>query len=301
MPLTQYTNWDHVPDHLRTKTRLGKDGLRPARGQKPVAVKIGRYGDYNLYDSNQAIRKKQLTEAQKEALAKGRAASEAKRTCQRCNYVEPLGRHYRNKRRIEGGVCSECSFFDWIDGQKQEATQWAQTILSLSSPVILDSETTGLGYRDEIIELAIIDLQGNTLFNCRFWPHCEVSPGAQHIHGISNADLIDCPRWYQYAPEVFKILHGRPVLIYNAEFDERLLRQTCHAHGFMPMPEIETDCVMLEYARYCGEWNYKYENFRWQKLTGGDHSALGDCLATLDTIKRMAQIEETTGEPDACL
>ena len=47
-------------------------------------------------------------------------------------------------------------------------------------------------------------------------------------------------------------------------------------------------CAMRQYAKYCGEWNSYYNNFKWQPLSGGDHSALGDCRATLELIKRMA-------------
>jgi DNA polymerase-3 subunit epsilon len=45
---------------------------------------------------------------------------------------------------------------------------------------------------------------------------------------------------------------------------------------------------MLQYAEWFGEWNSYHQSFRWQKLQGGDHSALGDCFATLELIKRMA-------------
>ena len=45
---------------------------------------------------------------------------------------------------------------------------------------------------------------------------------------------------------------------------------------------------MLEYAKFVGEWNNYHGNYRWQKLEGGDHSAAGDCLATLEVIRTMA-------------
>jgi DNA polymerase-3 subunit epsilon len=45
---------------------------------------------------------------------------------------------------------------------------------------------------------------------------------------------------------------------------------------------------MLQYARFIGEWNSYYNSYKWQKLDGGDHTALGDCLATLEVIRVMA-------------
>ncbi len=45
---------------------------------------------------------------------------------------------------------------------------------------------------------------------------------------------------------------------------------------------------MRRYAAYVGETSQR-GGYRNQKLTGGDHSALGDALATLRLIEEMAQ------------
>jgi hypothetical protein len=47
------------------------------------------------------------------------------------------------------------------------------------------------------------------------------------------------------------------------------------------------ECAMRRYAAYVGEPS-KRGGYRSQKLSGGDHSALGDALATLRLIKEMA-------------
>jgi DNA polymerase-3 subunit epsilon len=46
---------------------------------------------------------------------------------------------------------------------------------------------------------------------------------------------------------------------------------------------------MLKYAEFVGEWNDYHGNYRYQKLPGGDHTAVGDCRATLKVIKKMAK------------
>ncbi|MDP9310326.1 MAG: hypothetical protein M3R24_05455 [Chloroflexota bacterium] len=48
---------------------------------------------------------------------------------------------------------------------------------------------------------------------------------------------------------------------------------------------------MLEYARFTGVWNTAKNDYRWHKLQDGDHTALGDCRATLATIEWMAEAE----------
>lgn len=54
-----YSNWQDVPPHLRTRTQLRSQKLRPALGQFPVARKFWQYkrraGYYDLYDVNHAI------------------------------------------------------------------------------------------------------------------------------------------------------------------------------------------------------------------------------------------------------
>ena len=48
---------------------------------------------------------------------------------------------------------------------------------------------------------------------------------------------------------------------------------------------------MIMYARFIGEWASWKDDYKWQKLPGGDHTALGDCIATLNIIKEMANTE----------
>ena len=74
--MTTYKGWDAIPDHLTTKTRLGKElGLRLAKGQKPAGqVKVYAYGwrYYDLYDINDAVPKRKPTEAQLKHLENAR-------------------------------------------------------------------------------------------------------------------------------------------------------------------------------------------------------------------------------------
>lgn len=46
---------------------------------------------------------------------------------------------------------------------------------------------------------------------------------------------------------------------------------------------------MLQYSQFVGDWDRYRNAYRWQKLWGGDHTALGDCRATLARIAEMAK------------
>jgi len=50
-------------------------------------------------------------------------------------------------------------------------------------------------------------------------------------------------------------------------------------------PVAEWFCAMDIYAQFIGEINPQTGTYKWQKLQGGDHTALGDCEATLSIIK----------------
>lgn len=173
---------------------------------------------------------------------------------------------------------------------RRSAIDWARRVLNSSGKyVILDTETTGLGKTDEIIQLAVIDLNGNTLFdeNLRPTKRKRMSAKAVEIHGLTMASLKDCPTFAELTRPLKKAIGRRRIITYNAEFDKRLYKQTWElAGGFLPRAEWE--CAMLQYAKYVGQWNHYHQDYKWQKLKGGDHSALGDCLATLNLVSAMA-------------
>lgn len=291
--VAHYRSWDDVPAHLKTKTALGRLGLRPAPGQQPEAVKTSRHyktPDYHLYDMAQAVPKRQMTPEQEAALATAQAASEAARTCRGCGYLQPLnpGRY----GRVRGGYCSRCRQLREIERAREDAAAWARQLLDDGNFIIMDTETTDLD--GEIVELSLIDANGRILFNRRFNPLSLVAPGAAAVHGLTN-EVLACERPFpELYDELATILAGAAVVvIYNADFDNGRMVHTCELHD-LPAVEYRYTCAMEEYAAFIGEPR-RGEGFRWQPLPGGDHSALGDCLASLRVLREMAQaqIKET--------
>jgi DNA polymerase-3 subunit epsilon len=173
---------------------------------------------------------------------------------------------------------------------KRDAIEWARHVMRLKDRhVILDTETTGLGNRDEIIQLAVIDLYGKTLFNENMRPTTKktISKDASVIHGLTMEVLANCPIFRDFEKSLEKAIGRKNIITYNAKYDMRMYKQTYkQAGGFLPSGEWI--CAMLEYAKFVGEWNDYYGNYKWQKLEGGDHTALGDCLVTLELIRSMA-------------
>ncbi len=165
-------------------------------------------------------------------------------------------------------------------------------------PLFLDTETTGLDDQAQIIEIAILDASGQVLLCQRIKPTVEIGEGAQDVHGISAADLEGCPSWPEVAGEVQRILAGRMVVIFNADYDTRLLNQTAAAHGdnLDWLVSCTFRCAMYLAASMYGATN-QYGTISlinacieagvsWK---GEAHSAEADTLATLDLVKTIAQ------------
>lgn len=177
---------------------------------------------------------------------------------------------------------------------KQRASQWAREMLAkpIDKVLILDTETCALN--GEVIELAIINTSGAPLYNQRFNPLTPIHPGAQAVHGLTREMLRDEPRFAAEYDQICTLLEqAEIILIYNDSFDVACFKTTCQWHQ-VPAPEFKTGCIMRWYAQWYGEPG-GFNGYKWQKLTGGDHSALGDARAALVMLRKMA--EEGQGQP----
>lgn len=187
----------------------------------------------------------------------------------------------------------------FITHSKLEATAWAKRLLSDPSGfVILDTETTGLDNLSEIVQIGLLRGDGVPLMDVLVKPRRPIPVVATRIHGITNEMVAAAPGFDEVWPMLAELLAIFPrCIIYNADYDIRLLMQSRPGISGMLDSFISKgvfECAMLEYARWYGDWNDYRFNFRWQKLTGGDHSALGDCRATLAVLQKMAGLNEVT-------
>ncbi len=134
-------------------------------------------------------------------------------------------------------------------------------------PVYLDTETTGLGLQDEIIEICILESDGSVLFESLVKPRGSISEGAYWAHRITQRMLKDAPSWRQIAPTLRLLLAGRRIAAYNAAFDLRMIRQCNAQHDLRwELDESAFLCVMKLYARFYGKWDPARGEYRWHGL-----------------------------------
>lgn len=175
---------------------------------------------------------------------------------------------------------------------RKAAAEWAWRMLQSPDAVILDTETTGLDSRAEIVQIAIMTMRGDVLLDTLVKPVGTIPPDASRIHGITLKTVEHAESFLDVAPAIYDILKDRTCLIYNRDYDWRPLKQSAQAHGkdpFISLPSTaKFECVMLPYSAYVGEVSSWATGYKWQRLPSGDHSALGDVIATRKLIFQMA-------------
>lgn len=176
----------------------------------------------------------------------------------------------------------------------QQAQKWARAL-----PVYLDTETTGVGENAEVIEVAILDSDGEVIFESLVRPKGAIEPQAMRLHGITPADVQGAPGWAEVWPQVDKALLGRKIGAYNSEFDLRLLRQTQQrAWLSWTIPDSAFFCIMKLFARFHGEYDYQRSKYRWLSLEDAgrlsgiplpnSHRARDDALLARALLLHMA-------------
>jgi DNA polymerase III epsilon subunit family exonuclease len=172
-------------------------------------------------------------------------------------------------------------------------------IILNENTLFLDTETTGLDSNAEICEITIIDHNGLPLINTLIKPIKPIPEEAIKIHGITNEMVKDAPSFSDIYFELLNILFLKKIIIYNADYDLRLLRQCAdltgvHHKSREPFEAVQGNsiCAMKSYQQFT-------ESNKWTKLTKAceqmkidvsditAHRALSDCIMTLRLIKAI--------------
>lgn len=260
--------------------------LKPAVGQGPTGNVWQGRGWYNVYDKTQCVQMRPYKAATKEQLRVLSIGRELVGTseCQSC------GKRV-DKWLVRGDMCQVCRDKQRTAKCASVAKSWLDT-----RTVWADTESTGLDDDAEIVEICLIDSLGRVLMNTLVKPITPIPLEAINIHGIANEDVVNAPSWPQVHEEFCRLIAGKKVVFYGADFDVRLLKQTASKHQ-LDTPTIDSDCAMHLFAEYWGEERAD-GGYRWQKLgvaaqqcgidTQGAHRAAADCIMTLGVVKHIA-------------
>jgi len=183
-----------------------------------------------------------------------------------------------------------------IHNARSDAISTARQLMD-HAPLFLDTETTGIDNNAEIVEIAIVDYQGEVVYDSLVKPVHVIPPDAIKVHGITNEDVLNAPSWPETWPHVRSILENHLVGMYNSEYDIRLMQQSCKINNLPWEDVFESFCVMKLFAQFAGEWNEYRQSFRWFSL----EKAAIRCDITLPTLHRAAADTSLTRSVFLCI
>lgn len=161
---------------------------------------------------------------------------------------------------------------------------------------VVDVETTGLdpAWGHRLCEIAIVLWQGGRereAFTQRVNPERPIDPDAQAVHGISDEELQDAPRFAEIAPIVRDYLEHAIIVGHNVLFDVGFLAAEWRRLRWPPPEAIFVDTLAL--AR---DWLRLGSNRLTSVAdalgipTAGAHSALGDARITAQVLHALIRV-----------
>lgn len=199
--------------------------------------------------------------------------------------VEKIQKSNTKNNNKEKKIKKDKKVYDWLAIEDD----WK---LNKDKYVILDTETTGVFNDDEIIQLSIIDLHGNVLYNQYFKAIKDSHWGAYKVHKISKAFLADKPTWTECWSEIRSILKDKTILIHNDIFDKRLIEQTCSRYNIAIDFELKTLCTM-RYTEYRYNIKKLEEVIKFLQIDFSPtqlHNSLVDCFMCLHVVNPNAEV-----------
>ncbi|MFF1880780.1 DEAD/DEAH box helicase [Pseudarthrobacter sp. NPDC058196] len=153
---------------------------------------------------------------------------------------------------------------------------------------VIDVETTGFSpQRDRIVEIAIVHLNEQGIIQDA-WSTLvdpQQATGPSHVHGITNHDVRNAPRFADILPRLQQQLAGRTVVAHNASFDLGFLRTEFQRAG-VTMPNWPLVCTMqLTRSYHPGESASLADACKRLDIeTGKAHTAAADALAAANLL-----------------
>ncbi|WP_263788185.1 3'-5' exonuclease [Salinibacter grassmerensis] len=145
--------------------------------------------------------------------------------------------------------------------------------------VFLDTETTGSGSQDAVIELGVVTAQGEVLVHTLVAPLAPVTNGARRVHGITDEELAEAPSFPTVADRLDTVLaDAECVWTFGPTYDRRMLLQTA---ALAERPDTHG----------------RIQNNTWRDLQPEATRVLGDAerVALTDAAKRLDVAIPTEG------
>ncbi len=168
--------------------------------------------------------------------------------------------------------------------------------LALDRPIcVFDLETTGINTsKDRIVEISILKIHpdgSEEVYTKRINPGMPIPPQATAVHGISDEDVQDAPRFEEVAAEIYALIRDAYLVGFNSnKFDLPMLVEELIRSGIpfdlKKNPTIDVQVIFHKMEPRNLSAAYKFYT---GKTLENAHSAEADVRATWEVLK--AQVE----------
>jgi len=220
------------------------------------------------------------------------------------------GIQIQNGRIVREGRHSDSQYYQWIQAVGPAETELerksAARFMAISGPpiqldtlefVVVDTETTGLGYGrgHGITEIAIVrlDAQGNILheYETLVNPGRRIPREITAITHITNRMVKDAPRFDEIADDVLRLLKGRVFVAHNVTFDwgfvnSELIRAIGRPNSGHKLCTVRLARKVVPEVR---KRSLDSLCFYFNVPNQARHRALGDARATAVIFRRMLE------------
>lgn len=154
--------------------------------------------------------------------------------------------------------------------------------------IAFDTETTGIGKNDKIIQLALVDVNTQYVYyKSLIKTDVPTSEKALEVHGISDESRVDAPTLKQIYP-IIRRFFDYPIVAYNAPYDYKMLKGDLEEIGVeMPCLRFE-DLLPLCTAKF-GEKMKLADVCKAMGIKPGTHDAASDAIAAAKVLKKLAR------------
>jgi DNA polymerase III epsilon subunit-like protein len=163
--------------------------------------------------------------------------------------------------------------------------------MNQENTLILDLETTGTGAPyEEIIEIALLQLDGTIAYHSLVACDAPIHPDAQKKCGITNEMLKDATQFSGiWAVKVSPLIRQKIVVAFNADFDKRIISKEVE-HYHLPVPKYYPCDLMRIYMALVTEGRYRLQDAcEHYGIVEPEHRGIADAEVTRLLLLKMSE------------
>ena len=282
----------------KTEYQWNKSGFAVKTDEKPIELWTNAYCQSScLYYSPEQVRNMtdvEISDFKKSEALKRKIARDKLKEKKRLRVLkeEEIAKKEKEIANRYKRLNSKLEEIEKIISQKDKIEPYRDSI-------VVDVETTGFeAGKDELLQVSIIDSQGNVLYDSYLKPEVNISWfDAEKINGIIPNMVANAPDIVTEIPKIHEIISSANSIIgYCFDFDYDFLQ----AYGIKFDYDKIFD-VAKEFAIIYGEWDEYHQDYRFKKLVecasyykydwskSKAHNSLSDCYATLHCYKSITK------------